>query len=160
LALDFFMNMPVAVAAATIAWKVLPESVTERRDYWLDPIGMVTLLLTVVSLIVDLQQVARSVFGAVPLAVAVGSVLFLRWLNYHGLSDSVVPPYTEWETAPGVFVPTFRSSWAVIAGLAIIEIVTSAMRERMSDGKKWNDGIMDRVCPTFHQSTFPIFFSS
>jgi hypothetical protein len=62
------------------------------------------------------------------MGVAVGSVLFLRWLNYHGLSDSVVPPYTEWRRAPEVFVAAFQSSWAVIAGLAAIAIITSAMR--------------------------------
>jgi multidrug resistance protein len=55
----FFMNMPVAIAAAAMAWKILPESVTERRDYSLDPLGMITLLLAVVSLVVGLQQVAK-----------------------------------------------------------------------------------------------------
>ena len=59
----FFMNMPVAVAAASMAWKVLPESVTEKRDYSLDPVGMITLLMTAVSLIVGLQQIAKSGFG-------------------------------------------------------------------------------------------------
>jgi len=300
----FFMNMPVAIAAATMAWKILPESVTEKRDYSLDPVGMLTLLLMVVSLIVGLQQVARSGFGplalglfiasasflflllhferksAAPLldlslfkirlltagilshffvsishtstffllpfylqgilrfsptqvgvtiicfslvivvlapiggwladrfgsrmlctvgsaltalsmlsfsrlggdssqvavtipllllglgwslfqspnlsgmfnavdvryvgavsglsltsanianamGVAVGSVLFLRWLKYHGLSDAVVPPYTEWINSPQVFIESFQSSWAVIAVFATIAIVTSAMR--------------------------------
>jgi MFS family permease len=33
------------------------------------------------------------------MGVAVGSVLFLRWLNYHGLRDAMVPPYTEWGKA-------------------------------------------------------------
>lgn len=50
----FFMNLPVAVAAASMAWKVLPESVTEKRDYSLDPVGMITLLMTAVSLIVGI----------------------------------------------------------------------------------------------------------
>ena len=49
------MNLPVAIAAASMAWKVLPESVTEKRDYSIDPAGMITLLMTVVSLIVGLQ---------------------------------------------------------------------------------------------------------
>ena len=308
----FFMNMPVAIAASTMAWKILPESVTEKRDYSLDPIGMVTLLLTVVSLIVGLQQVARSGFtllslglflasvlslflllyferrsesplldlslfkirlltagilshffvsishtstffllpfylqgilhftpthvgitvicfslvivvlapvggwladrlgsrmlstvgsaltalsmiafarlganstqievivplmllglgwslfqspnlsgmfnavdsryvGAVSglsltsanianaMGVAVGSVLFLRWLRFHGLTDSVVPPHTEWGRAPQIFVESFQSSWTVIAGLAAIAIVTSAMRGVDERGKK------------------------
>jgi EmrB/QacA subfamily drug resistance transporter len=308
----FFMNMPVAIAASAMAWKILPESVTEKRDYSLDPIGMVTLLLTVVSLIVGLQQVARSGFtvlslglflasvlslflllyferksesplldlslfkirlltagilshffvsishtstffllpfylqgilhftpthvgitvicfslvivvlapvggwladrlgsrmlstvgsaltalsmiafarlgadssqievivplmllglgwslfqspnlsgmfnavdsryvGAVSglsltsanianaMGVAVGSVLFLRWLRFHGLTDSVVPPHTEWGRAPQIFVESFQSSWTVIAGLAAIAIVTSAMRGVDERGKK------------------------
>ena len=50
------MNLPVAVAAASMAWKILPESVTEKRDYSIDPVGMITLLMTAVSLIVGLQQ--------------------------------------------------------------------------------------------------------
>jgi EmrB/QacA subfamily drug resistance transporter len=308
----FFMNMPVAIAAATMAWKILPESVTERRDYSLDPIGMITLLLTVVSLIVGLQQVARSGFGPVPvglffaaalflflllhferkssaplldlslfkirlltaailshffvsishtstffllpfylqgilrftpthvgitiiffslvivvlapiggwladrlgsrmlctvgstltalsmvafaylgahssqiavmiplillglgwslfqspnlsgmfnavesryvgavsglsltsanianaMGVAVGSVLFLRWLNYYGFADAVVPPHTEWTKAPAIFVEAFQSSWTVIAGLATVAIVTSAMRGADERGRK------------------------
>lgn len=308
----FFMNMPVAIAASAMAWKVLPESVTEKRDYSLDPIGMITLLLTIVSLIVGLQQVARSGFSlfslglflasatflflllhferksAAPLldlslfkirlltagilshffvsishtstffllpfylqgilrftptqvgitvicfslvivvlapiggwladrlgsrmlctvgsvltalamiafarlganstqvdiiiplmllglgwslfqspnlsgmfnavdsryvgavsglsltsanianamGVAVGSVLFLRWLRFHGLTDSVVPPYTEWGRAPQIFVESFQSSWTVIAGLAAIAIVTSAMRGKDERSKK------------------------
>jgi hypothetical protein len=62
------------------------------------------------------------------MGVAVGSVLFLRWLNYHGFADSVVPPYTEWGKTQELFVASFQSSWTVIAGLAAIAIVTSAMR--------------------------------
>jgi EmrB/QacA subfamily drug resistance transporter len=310
----FFMNMPVAVAASAMAWKILPESVTEKREYSLDPIGMITLLLMVVSLVVGLQQVAKSGFGMfslglflatvlflflllhferkstaplldlslfkirlltagilshffvsishtstffllpfylqgilrftptqvgitiiffslvivvlapiggwladrlgsrmlctvgstltaasmlafsrldgnssqlevmVPLVllglgwslfqspnlsgmfnavearyvgavsglsltsanianamgVAVGSVLFLRWLNYYGFADAVVPPHTEWIRTPEIFVEAFQSSWTVIAGLAAIAILTSAMRgvdERRKDAE-------------------------
>ena len=63
----FFVNLPVAMVAAVMAWKVLPETVTERSDYNIDPIGMVTLLGTVVSLILGLQQTAKAglnLFGA------------------------------------------------------------------------------------------------
>jgi hypothetical protein len=62
------------------------------------------------------------------MGVAVGTVLFLRWLNYYGFADSGVPPYTEWGKAQEIFVASFQSSWAVIAGLAGIAIITSAMR--------------------------------
>lgn len=309
----FFMNMPVAVAASAMAWKILPESVTEKRDYSLDPVGMITLLMAVVSLVVGLQQVAKSGFGPfslglfgasalsaclllhferkspaplldlslfkirlltagilshffvsishtstffllpfylqgilrftptqvgitiiffslvivflapiggwladrfgsrllctagsaltalsmvtfarlgadssrfdvmIPLillglgwslfqspnlsgmfnavearyvgavsglsltsanianamGVAVGSLLFLRWLAYHGFPGAAaVPPHTEWLNAPQAFVASFQSSWAVIACLAMIAIVTSAMRGADERGRK------------------------
>lgn len=78
----FFMNMPIAIAAAAMAWKILPESVTEKRDYSLDPICMITLLLTVVSLIVGLQQAARFGFGMLSLGLFLASALFLFLLLY------------------------------------------------------------------------------
>ena len=301
----FFVNLPVAAAAAYMAWKILPESATEKRAYTIDPIGMITLLMTVLSLILGLQQIAKSGFdgfavtallvsalflrllvyferkapaplldlslfkvqlltagilshffvsishastffllpfylqgilrftptqvgltiiffsvvivflapvggwladrfgsrllstlgsavtvisiialsragagasqidvmiplmilglgwslfqapnlsgmfnavapryvGAVSglsltsaniangMGVAVGSLLFLRWLNYYGLAGAVVPPYTEWGQEPGIFTKSFQNSSIIIAGLAAIAIVTSAMRE-------------------------------
>jgi EmrB/QacA subfamily drug resistance transporter len=302
----FFMNLPVAVAAGYMAWKILPETVTEKREYSIDPIGMMTLLMTVVSLILGLQQIAKSGFdlfsvtafvlsaiffglllhfegrvsapvldlslfkvrllaagilshffvvlahtstffllpfylqgilgftptqvgltiiffslvivcfaplggwladrfgstmlciigsiltvmsmlgfaqlgaqasqvavmaplmilglgwavfqspnlsgmfnavapqyvGAVSglsltaanianaVGVAVGSVLFLRWLNYYGLPGANVPPYTQWGNNPAIFIEAFQSSWLIIAGLASISIITSALRGR------------------------------
>jgi hypothetical protein len=72
------------------------------------------------------------------MGVAVGSVLFLRWLRFHGLTDSVVPPHTEWGRAPQIFVESFQSSWTVIAGLAAIAIATSAMRGKDERGKSKN----------------------
>jgi predicted MFS family arabinose efflux permease len=62
------------------------------------------------------------------LGVAIGSLLFLRWLNYYGLSGSVVPAYTQWGDNPEVFISSFRNSWLVIAGLTAIAIATSALR--------------------------------
>ncbi len=300
----FFISLPVALAAAFMAWKVLPETVSDRREYSIDPLGMVTLLLTVVSLILGLQQVAKSgvglaatvaflasaiclglllhverkvqaplldlslfrvrmltagivshffvvishsstffllpfylqgilhftptqvgvtiiffslvivflapvggwlgdrlgsrllctlgsimtvismlafsrlgadaghvgviiplmilglgwslfqspnlsaVFSAVEprhvgavsgmsltaanianaVGVAVASVLFLRWLNYYGLSGSDLPVYTQWAQTPEVFIKAFQSSWLVIAGLTAIAVVTSVSR--------------------------------
>ena len=78
----FFMNMPVAIAAAWMAWKILPETVTEKRDYSIDPIGMVTLLTTVVGVIVALQQVAKSGFGAFPAAALIVSAVSFCLLLY------------------------------------------------------------------------------
>ena len=300
----FFISLPVALAAAFMAWKVLPETVSDKRQYSIDPMGMVTLLLTVVSLILGLQQIAKSgvgwfaitaflvgaiflglllhverkapaplldlslfrvrmlsagivshffvvishsstffllpfylqgilhftptqvgvtiiffslvivflapvggwlgdrlgsrllctlgsimtvismlafsrlgadagyaaviiplmilglgwslfqspnlsaVFSAVEprhvgavsgisltaanianaVGVAVASVLFLRWLNYYGLSGSVLPVYTQWAQTPEVFIKAFQSSWLVIAGLTAIAVVTSVLR--------------------------------
>jgi EmrB/QacA subfamily drug resistance transporter len=300
----FFISLPVALAAAFMAWKVLPETVSDKRQYSIDPMGMVTLLLTVVSLILGLQQVAKSgvgwfaitaflvgaiflglllhverkapaplldislfrvrmltagivshffvvishsstffllpfylqgilhfsptqvgvtiiffslvivflapvggwlgdrlgsrllctlgsimtvismlafsrlgadaghaaviiplmilglgwslfqspnlsaVFSAVEprhvgavsgmsltaanianaVGVALASVLFLRWLNYYGLSGSVLPVYTQWAQTPEVFIKAFQSSWLVIAGLTAVAVVTSVLR--------------------------------
>ncbi|MBM4264238.1 MAG: MFS transporter [Deltaproteobacteria bacterium] len=300
----FFMNLPVAAAAGYMAWRILPETVTEKRDYSIDPIGMITLLVSVVGLIVGLQQIAKSGFGLYALAaiavaltsfalllhferkaaaplldlslfktrllsagivshffvtlshtstffllpfylqgvlhysptevgitivffslvivflaplggwlgdrlgsrllctagaavtvasmvgfaqldagsgrvavmvplmllglgwslfqspnlsgmfkavapryigavsglsltsanignamgVAVGSVLFLRWLHFYGLAGSAIPPYTEWANNPAVFNNAFQSSWLVIAGMTAIAIAASALR--------------------------------
>jgi predicted MFS family arabinose efflux permease len=62
------------------------------------------------------------------MGVAVGSVLFLRGLNYFGLSGSAVPAYTQWAESPELFIKAFQISWLIIAGLTAIAIVTSAMR--------------------------------
>lgn len=62
------------------------------------------------------------------MGVAVGSVLFLRGLNYFGLSGSAVPAYTEWAASPEIFLKAFQTSWLIIAAMAAIAIATSAMR--------------------------------
>jgi EmrB/QacA subfamily drug resistance transporter len=62
------------------------------------------------------------------MGVAVGSMLFLRGLNYYGLSGSVAPAYTDWAQSPEVFIKAFQSSWLIIAALTAIAIVTSATR--------------------------------
>jgi hypothetical protein len=73
-----------------------------------------------------LSLTAANIANAV--GVAVASVLFLRWLNYYGLSGSVLPVYTQWAHSPEVFIKAFRSSWLVIAGLTAIAVVTSILR--------------------------------
>lgn len=62
------------------------------------------------------------------MGVAVGSLLFLRWLNYYGLGGAAVPPYTEWSATPEMFIKSFQNAWLVIAALGSVAIVTSAMR--------------------------------
>jgi hypothetical protein len=60
--------------------------------------------------------------------VAIGSVLFLRWLNHYGLDQAGVPPYTQWGENPPVFIRAFQNSWLLIAGLTVVAIVASSMR--------------------------------
>ena len=62
------------------------------------------------------------------MGVAVGSLLFLRWLNYYGLHGAVVPPYTEWGASPQMFIKPFQNAWLAIAALGSVAIVTSAVR--------------------------------
>jgi len=62
------------------------------------------------------------------MGVAIGSVLFMRWLNFYGLSSTAIPPYTEWGNNAAIFVHAFQSSWLVIAGMTVISIVSSALR--------------------------------
>jgi hypothetical protein len=69
------------------------------------------------------------------MGVAVGSVLFLRWLNFNGLPGAVVPSYTEWDKAPETYIRAFQSSWTVIAVLTSLAILTSAMRGADERGK-------------------------
>jgi hypothetical protein len=117
---------------------------------------MVTLFATVIGVIVALQQVAKSGFGAFPAAALIVSAvsfclllyferraqaplldrsLFLRWLNFNGLPGAVVPPYTEWGKDPEIYIRAFQSSWTVIAVLTSLAIVTSAMRGADERGK-------------------------
>ena len=76
----FFVNLPVAAAAALMAWKVLPETVGERGKYSLDLMGMMTLLLTVVSLILGLQQIAKSGVTWFTVAAFPAAAIFLALL--------------------------------------------------------------------------------
>ena len=95
------------------------------------------------------------------MGVAVGSVLFMRWLDFYGLASGSVPPYTQWGGNADVFVKAFQGSWTVIAGLASVAIVTSAMRgvdrrERNARGqfsteKGWEVRIFsDRILVSLH----------
>ena len=78
----FFVNLPVALVAAVMAWKALPETVTERSDYTIDPVGMITLLGTVVSLILGLQQIAKAGWNLFAVTSFSSFFLFLGLLLY------------------------------------------------------------------------------
>ena len=56
----FFLNLPVALAAAFMAWKVLPETAIQRETHSLDLMGMVTLFSMAVTIILGLQQIAKT----------------------------------------------------------------------------------------------------
>ncbi len=45
------------------------------------------------------------------MGVAVGSVLFMRWLDFYGLASGSVPPYTQWGGNAEIFVKAFQGSW-------------------------------------------------
>jgi len=62
------------------------------------------------------------------MGVAVGSVLFMRWLNFYGLASGSVPSYTQWGGNPEIFVKAFQGSWTIIPCLAAIATFTSALR--------------------------------
>jgi MFS family permease len=85
LALDFFLNLPVALAAAYMAWKVLPETPLQRQVHALDLPGMLTLFATAVTLILGLQQIAKSGvtwLSVVIFTISIGSaVLLLHFEN-------------------------------------------------------------------------------
>lgn len=60
----FFVNLPVALAGAVMAWKVIQESVEAKGTYSIDLAGTTTLLLFVVSLILGLNREARHGFDS------------------------------------------------------------------------------------------------
>src|SRR4030095_16047203 len=72
----FLVNLPVAAAAAFMAWRVLPETVADRGKYSIDSLGMLALLLAAVSLIMGLQQIAKSGAGWVSVAGLVLAGIF------------------------------------------------------------------------------------
>ncbi|MDH3445712.1 MAG: MFS transporter, partial [Deltaproteobacteria bacterium] len=78
----FFMNLPVAAAAGYMAWRILPETVTEKQAYGIDMGGAAALLISVVALIVGLQEVARSGFGYYSAIAFIISLLFCGLLYY------------------------------------------------------------------------------
>jgi EmrB/QacA subfamily drug resistance transporter len=86
----FFMNLPVAAAAGYMAWKVLPETVSEKQTYGIDLAGTTALLLSVIALIFALQQIAKAGFGLIPVSGLILSVFFC-WLLYFSERRAPVP---------------------------------------------------------------------
>jgi EmrB/QacA subfamily drug resistance transporter len=60
---SFFMIAPIALLAGHMSWKILPESASENRAVTIDAIGMLALITLSVSLILALQQIAKTGFG-------------------------------------------------------------------------------------------------
>ena len=111
----FFVNLPVAVAAASMAWKVLPETAGDRGKYSLDSMGMVTLLLTVVSLILGLKQIAKSGVTLFAVAAFPAAAIFLALLFY----------FERKSPAPLLDLSLFRVRMLTAGVLSNLFIVTS-----------------------------------
>ena len=73
------MIAPVALLAGYMSWKILPESATDKGEVTIDPFGMIWLLLVAVSVILGLQQIAKSGFGSLPMVLFLFSGLCV-WL--------------------------------------------------------------------------------
>lgn len=78
----FLVNLPVAFAGAVMAWKVLQETVAARRRYDIDPPGVITMVLTVVSLILGLHENTGSGFSYLAVSLFLISALSLALFIY------------------------------------------------------------------------------
>ncbi len=78
----FFMNLPVAAAAGYMAWRILPETVSERQAYGIDMGGAAALLISVVAAILGLQEIARLGLGVFAVTAFILSLLFGGMLYY------------------------------------------------------------------------------
>jgi EmrB/QacA subfamily drug resistance transporter len=61
--------------------------------------------------------------------IALASMLFVRWLDWYGVSAASASAYTEWSRAPEAYLAAFQSSWLVFAGFALIAVFFSAAQE-------------------------------
>jgi MFS family permease len=86
----FFLNLPVALAAAYMAWKVLPETPVQPHTHALDLLGMLTLFATSVTVILGLQQIAKSGVTWIPLIIFLFSALSAGLL-FHFERKSAAP---------------------------------------------------------------------
>ncbi len=84
----FFVNLPVALSGAVMGWRVVEETVVKKTKYSLDPAGMTTLFLTVICLILGLQQVTKSGLGILTGALFSLSLLSLVLFVYSALRVS------------------------------------------------------------------------
>jgi EmrB/QacA subfamily drug resistance transporter len=88
----FFVNLPVAFAGAVMAWRVLRETVDEKRPYSIDLAGSAALLGFVVALILGLNRLARSGMdaGAVSLLFAFAGLVALFIILARRTDDPVL----------------------------------------------------------------------
>jgi EmrB/QacA subfamily drug resistance transporter len=85
----FFANLPVALAAALMSWKVLSETTGNSGKYSADSMGMVTLFVTVVALILGLQQIAKPGLSAsATIAFFVSAIFFGLLLHFERKSSA------------------------------------------------------------------------
>jgi len=61
--------------------------------------------------------------------IALASMLFVRWLDWYGVSSASATAYTEWSRTPEAYLSAFQSSWLVFAGFALIAVFFSATQE-------------------------------
>ena len=92
------------------------------------------------------------------MGVAVGSVLFMRWLNFYGLPGAVVPPYTEWGNDPEIFIQRVSK---LVDGYCCVDVVgdsyfSDARCGREGEGKRI--GVIGRtgVLGDMHSPVTPI----
>ncbi|WHI45716.1 MFS transporter [Microbulbifer sp. VAAF005] len=95
MALDFFINFPIALAAMLVGWKVIeddkPAESKEKVDYW----GMVSLSISLLALMLSLDFVIDVGFRS-PLVIGLfsASVMFFlvfAWVEPHTQSDPLIP---------------------------------------------------------------------
>lgn len=89
----FFVNLPAALAGAIMAWRVLEETVTKKSHYSIDPLGMMTLMLTALSLILGLHETAQSGISSATGALFLLSALFLMLFVF--LEQRVAEPLLD-----------------------------------------------------------------
>lgn len=92
----FFLNLPIALAAALVTWKTVPESSADDPDRRLDYAGSLTLSVGLIALLVALDQAGDDGFGD-PLvlgllALCVAMLALFSVVERRGGTGALVPP--------------------------------------------------------------------